>query len=189
MEQNSWDEEDYDEQQDAYWEEDNAAKDEGSSSWDSLAFQQKSTFPSCTTPYCKERNIAHTQLIVVTNCTQQKEMGHQLEGDILFFSRKAKAKERAKVNLTRANVIAKAKISKGKSPKVSEGPLTTPVIFASKRDTSKYNARSTRRCLRKIHTKESGLSCLTKRFMYMIFSRTRWMKAFAVTACAANVTG
>jgi hypothetical protein len=32
----------------------------GQSDWDSLAFEQRRSFASCTTPYCKERNIAHT---------------------------------------------------------------------------------------------------------------------------------
>jgi hypothetical protein len=60
MEQDSWEDDNYEERQDANWEEDEAEDDDGSSSWDTLAFQQKSTFPPCTTPYCKEKNIAHT---------------------------------------------------------------------------------------------------------------------------------
>jgi hypothetical protein len=41
------------------WEKDHVEGDD-SASWDSLAFQQKSTFPHCTTQFCKDRNIAHT---------------------------------------------------------------------------------------------------------------------------------
>jgi hypothetical protein len=32
----------------------------GESDWDSLAFEQRKSFAPCTTPYCKERKIAHT---------------------------------------------------------------------------------------------------------------------------------
>jgi hypothetical protein len=32
----------------------------GESDWDSLAFEQRKSFAPCTTPFCKERNIAHT---------------------------------------------------------------------------------------------------------------------------------
>jgi hypothetical protein len=60
MEQDSWEEENYEENQDANWEEDEAADDDVSSSWDALAFQRKATLPPCTTPYCNEKNIAHT---------------------------------------------------------------------------------------------------------------------------------
>jgi hypothetical protein len=59
MEQDTWDDESYDEAGDADWEEDEAVDDDGSSTWDTLAFQQKATFPPCITPYCKEKNIAH----------------------------------------------------------------------------------------------------------------------------------
>ncbi len=57
MDQDSWEDEDYEEHYDANWEENEAADEDGSSSWDTLAFQQKATFPPCTTPYCKEKNI------------------------------------------------------------------------------------------------------------------------------------
>jgi hypothetical protein len=60
MEQDVWDDEGYEEAGDADWDEDETADDQGSSTWDTLAFQQKATFPPCTTPYCKEKNIAHT---------------------------------------------------------------------------------------------------------------------------------
>jgi hypothetical protein len=60
MEQDTWEDEGCEENQDANWEEAEAAEDDGSSSWDTLAFQQKATFPPCTTPYCKEKNIAYT---------------------------------------------------------------------------------------------------------------------------------
>jgi hypothetical protein len=33
---------------------------DASASWDSLAFQQKNTFPPCTTQFFKDRDIAHT---------------------------------------------------------------------------------------------------------------------------------
>jgi hypothetical protein len=32
----------------------------GKSDWNSLAFEQRKSFTHCTTPFCKERNIAHT---------------------------------------------------------------------------------------------------------------------------------
>ena len=32
----------------------------GEADWDSLAFVQRKSFAPCTTPFCKERNIAHT---------------------------------------------------------------------------------------------------------------------------------
>jgi hypothetical protein len=60
MDQDTWEDEGYEEGQDANWEEDEAAEDDGSFTWDTLAFQQKATFPPCTTPYCKEKNIEHT---------------------------------------------------------------------------------------------------------------------------------
>ncbi len=71
---------------DADWEEDEAADDDGSSTWDTLAFQQKATFPPCTTPYCKEKNIAHTHS--TDRCyknTHRKEKDYLQAGDILFF--------------------------------------------------------------------------------------------------------
>ncbi len=47
-------------QQDADWEEDQDAGAAAESDWDSLAFEQRKSFPHCTTPFCKEKNIAHT---------------------------------------------------------------------------------------------------------------------------------
>jgi hypothetical protein len=88
MDQDSWEDEDYEEHHEANWEEDEAADDGGSSSWDALAFQQKATFPPCTTPYCKEKNMhgtTRTLQIGAISYIHQKERGHLQTGDILFF--------------------------------------------------------------------------------------------------------
>jgi hypothetical protein len=45
MDQDTWDDEGHEDANDAGWEEDEGADDEGSSTWDTLAFQQKATFP------------------------------------------------------------------------------------------------------------------------------------------------
>jgi hypothetical protein len=57
-EQESWEAEDGNQQLEEDWQEE-YAEDDASSSLDSLAFQQKSAFRSCTTQCCKDRNIAH----------------------------------------------------------------------------------------------------------------------------------
>ncbi len=33
------------------------------SDWDSLAFEPRKSFSPCTTPYCKEKNFAHTHSV------------------------------------------------------------------------------------------------------------------------------
>ena len=48
------------EQQDDEGDDEHNADGTGETEWDSLAFEQRKSFAPCTTPYCKERNIAHT---------------------------------------------------------------------------------------------------------------------------------
>jgi hypothetical protein len=98
------------------WEED---KDEGDDSvkWDSLAFQQKSTFPHCTTQFCKDRNIAHT------HSTERCYKLHPSKVRIPFSSPKAsraKAKKghgKGKGKPGKGKGLRKGKASKGKQPK------------------------------------------------------------------------
>ncbi len=58
-EHESWEDDEDHLQLEEDWEEDQSEGDD-SACWDSFAFQQKSTFPHCTTQFCKDRNIAHT---------------------------------------------------------------------------------------------------------------------------------
>ncbi len=58
-EHESWEDEEDHLQFEEDWEEDQAEGDD-SACWDSLLAFQKSTFPHCTTQFCKDRNIAHT---------------------------------------------------------------------------------------------------------------------------------
>ena len=58
-EHESWEDQEDHPQQEEDWEEDPDETDD-STCWDSFAFQQKSTFPHCTTQFCKDRKIDHT---------------------------------------------------------------------------------------------------------------------------------
>jgi hypothetical protein len=58
-EHESWDDEEDHPQLEEDWEEDPSETDD-STCWNSFAFQQKSTFPHCTTQFCKDRKIDHT---------------------------------------------------------------------------------------------------------------------------------
>ena len=57
------DAEDNDEQDDQQDEDEQDAQDPDAvddSNWESYAFDQRKSFSPCTTPFCKEKNIAHT---------------------------------------------------------------------------------------------------------------------------------
>jgi hypothetical protein len=77
------------------WEEDHEEGDD-SVSWDSLAFQQKNTFPPCTTQFCKDRNIAHTHS--TERCYKlQSPKGKRTPGKgahSLLFTKGSKGKEK-----------------------------------------------------------------------------------------------
>jgi hypothetical protein len=60
-EHESWEDDEDHPQLEEDWEEDQSEGDD-STCWDSFAFHQKSTFPHCSTQFCKDRNIAHTPL-------------------------------------------------------------------------------------------------------------------------------
>jgi hypothetical protein len=98
------------------WEEDQAACD-NSASWDSLAFQQKSTFPHCTTQFCKDRNIAHTHS--TERCYKlhpPKGKGPPGKGShSLLFTKGSKEKgmERAKESQAKAKVFGRVRPAKG----------------------------------------------------------------------------
>jgi hypothetical protein len=92
----------------------------GESVWDSLAFEQRKSFPHCTTPFCKERNIAHTHSS--DRCYKlhpQKGKGGSSKGSRALYCspkeekaaprEKAKAKEKAKESLEKTKDIEKAK--------------------------------------------------------------------------------
>jgi hypothetical protein len=124
MEQDTWDEEGDEEADDADWEEDEAADDEGSSTWDTLAFQQKATFPPCTTPYCKEKNIAHTHS--TDRCYKihpPKGKGSPSGGrhSLLFVKGKGKSKGKGKGKgkgkQSKGKGNRKGKNTKGKEPR------------------------------------------------------------------------
>ncbi len=55
MEQESWDEANPNEQQEDDWEEGLEPGAISESDWGSLAFEQRKSFPHCTTPFCKEK--------------------------------------------------------------------------------------------------------------------------------------
>jgi hypothetical protein len=91
----------------------------GKSDWDSLAFEQRKSFSPYTTAFCKERNTAHTHS--TDRCykfhPQTGKGGSSKGSSSLLFTKgkkgnpkgKARAKEKAKENLERTNVIGKAK--------------------------------------------------------------------------------
>jgi hypothetical protein len=58
-EHDSWEDNEDHPQLEEDWEED-PSEGGDSTCWDSFAFQQKSTFPHCTTQFCKDRKTAHT---------------------------------------------------------------------------------------------------------------------------------
>ena len=60
MELDPDDADDQDEHQDDNWDDEHEPSGKCESDWDTLAFEQQKSFPRCTTPFCKERNIAHT---------------------------------------------------------------------------------------------------------------------------------
>jgi hypothetical protein len=59
MELDSDDADDQDEHQDNNWDDEHEPSGECESDWNTLAFEQLKSFPHCTTPFCKERNIVH----------------------------------------------------------------------------------------------------------------------------------
>ncbi len=60
LDQDAEENEEQDDQQDDDWEDDQDPDVAGESDWDSLAFEQRKSFSHCTTPFRKEKNIAHT---------------------------------------------------------------------------------------------------------------------------------
>jgi hypothetical protein len=60
LDQDAEENDEHDDQQDYDGEEDQDPDVAGESDLDSLAFEQRKSFPHCTTPFCKEKNIAHT---------------------------------------------------------------------------------------------------------------------------------
>ena len=138
-----------------------------STCWDSFAFQQNSTFPHCTTQFCKDRKIDHTLPIDATNCTQLKGKDRQERDLILFFSPKAlKAKERvtekAKANRPKAKESG-AKASRANKLKVGDAHLKTRATSASKQGITKLNTPSMRPSLPRLGMSASEPSCPTKR--------------------------
>ncbi len=96
----------------------------GESVWDSLAFEQRKSFPHCTTPFCKERNIAHTHSS--DRCYKlhpQKGKGGSSKGSRALYcspkeekaaprekaKEKEKEKAKAKESLEKTKDIEKAK--------------------------------------------------------------------------------
>jgi hypothetical protein len=108
-----------DDQQDDEGEDVQSPDGAGESDWDSLAFEQCKSFAPCTTPYCKDRNIAHTHS--TDRCyklhpPKGKGAGGKGSSSLLFTKGKrkmrkvqARAKEKTKESLARAKVIGKAK--------------------------------------------------------------------------------
>ncbi len=60
MDQDAEEDDEQDDLQEDYNEDVQDPDDAGESDWNSLAFEQCKSFPHCTTPFCNERNIAHT---------------------------------------------------------------------------------------------------------------------------------
>ena len=95
------------------------------SDWDTLAFEQLKSFPHCTTPFCKERNIAHIHS--TDRCYKlhpSKDKGGSSKGSSSSLSTKGgkvAAKERiraraeAKENLVRTRIIARARGRRAKT--------------------------------------------------------------------------
>ena len=60
LDQDAEEDDEQDEQQDDEGEDVHYPDGTGEAEWNSLAFEQRTSFAPCTTLYCKERNIAHT---------------------------------------------------------------------------------------------------------------------------------
>jgi hypothetical protein len=60
LDQDAEEEDDQDDRQDYDAEDAQDPENAGESDWDSLAFEPRKSFSPCTTPFCKEKNIAHT---------------------------------------------------------------------------------------------------------------------------------
>ncbi len=121
LDQDAEEEDDQDNLQDYDAEDAQDPENAGESDWDSLAFEPRKSFSPCTTPFCKERNIAHTHS--TDRCYKlHPQKGKGGKGSVkgsnsLLFTKggkgspkgKGKSKEKAKESLERAKVIVKAK--------------------------------------------------------------------------------
>jgi hypothetical protein len=121
-EQKPWEADDDHQQLEDDWEEEHA-EDDASASWDSLTFQQKSTFPPCTTQFCKDRNIAHTHSTERCYKLQPpKGKGTSAKGPhSLLFTKGSKGKGKKqgkdKGKPGKAKGLRKGKAGKGKQSK------------------------------------------------------------------------
>ncbi len=165
MEQDSWEDKDYEEHQDVDWEEDEDADDDGSFSWDVLAFQQKATFPPCTTPYCKEKKIAHTHS--TDRCYKlhsPKDKGSPAGGQqaLLFVKGKGKGrgkgKGKGKGKQGKGKGHRKGKEGKGKEPRGLGRTFDDTCYFCKqpghfKAQCPKYVSLSTKKSYERIRAK------------------------------------
>jgi hypothetical protein len=147
-EQEPWEADEDHQQLEEDWEEDHAEGDD-SVSWDSLAFQQKSTFPPCTTQFCKDRNIAHTHS--TERCYKlQPPKGKGASGKgahSLLFTKGSKVKGReqgkGKGKPGKGKGLRKGKAGKGKQPKGLGRSLDDTCHFCKRHDITKRNVPST----------------------------------------------
>ena len=96
----------------------------GEADWDSFAFEQRKSFSPCTTPFCKERNIAHTHS--TDRCyklhPQKGKGGGSKAGSSLMFTKggkggtkgKGKSKGKGKGKPDKGKGNRKGKRHKGK---------------------------------------------------------------------------
>ena len=125
MELDPDDADDQDEHQDDNWDDEHEPSGECESDWDTLVFEQLKSIPHCTTPFCKERNIAHIHS--TDRCYKlhpSKDKGGSSKGSSSSLSTKGgkvAAKERiraraeAKENLVRTRIIARARGRRAKT--------------------------------------------------------------------------
>jgi hypothetical protein len=137
MELDPDDADDQDEHQDDNWDDEHEPSGKCESDWDTLAFEQQKSFPRCTTPFCKERNIAHTHS--TDRCYKlhpSKGKGRSSKGSsssLFTKGGKVAAKERTRV-------ITRVRGRRAKTLVVV--PSTTPVTSARSHDITKRSARS-----------------------------------------------
>jgi hypothetical protein len=142
--------------------------------------QQKATFPPCTTPYCKEKNIAHTHS--TERCYKlhpPKGKGSPAGGrhSFLVFKGKGKGKGtgkgKGKGKQGKGKGNRKGKEGKGKEPRGLVRTFDDTCHFCKqpghfKAQCPKYAALSNQRRL----MVESELNCRTTRCMYTISWKT-----------------
>ena len=78
-----------------------ASVDEATTVWNSYAFQQRSSFPPCTSQYCKDRNIAHTHTMKrFYELQPPKGKGSPIEGrnSLFLFVKDGKSKGKGMSN-------------------------------------------------------------------------------------------